>query len=163
MVTRCLLWGAHVSACPNHQTGRMTPLETRAVVAMSGTFGYELDLNRLTEAECGEVRAQIERFKRWAGLIGSGAYFRLAPPDGESDFTAWQFTSEDRREALLNLVVTHPRANPRSAHVCLRGLDPNACYRVDELGLCRQKRCGRYPARGAARQHCRKENSAAVS
>ena len=125
--------GAHVSACPNHQTGRMTPLETRAVVAMSGTFGYELDLNRLTEAECGEVRAQIERFKRWAELIGSGAYFRLVPPDGESDFTAWQFASEDRREALLNLVVTHPRANPRSAHVCLRGLDPNACYRVDEL------------------------------
>ena len=125
--------GAHVSACPNHQTGRMTPLETRAVVAMSGTFGYELDLNRLTEAECGEVRAQIERFKRWANLIGSGAYFRLVPPDGESDFTAWQFASEDRREVLLNLVVTHPRANPRSAHVCLRGLDPDACYRVDEL------------------------------
>ena len=46
---------------------------------MSGTFGYELDLNRLTEAECGEVRAQIERFKRWADLIGSGAYFRLVP------------------------------------------------------------------------------------
>ena len=79
------------------------------------------------------MRAQIERFKRWADLIGSGAYFRLVPPDGESDFTAWQFASEDRREALLSLVVTHPRANPRSAHVCLRGLDPNACYRVDEL------------------------------
>lgn len=124
--------GAHVSACPNHQTGRTVPLGTRAVVAMSGTFGYELDLNRLTPEECDAVRGQIEQFKRWARLIGGGDYFRLAPPE-TGDFTAWQFTAPDRREALLNLVVTHPRANPRCAHVCLRGLDPDARYRVDEL------------------------------
>ncbi len=124
--------GAHVSACPNHQTGRTTPLDTRAVVAMSGTFGYELDLNRLSDAECGAVRSQIARFKRWAGLIGGGAYFRLVPPQG-GYFTAWQFAAPDGGETLLNLVVTHPQANPRPIHLRLRGLRPDASYRVDEL------------------------------
>lgn len=54
--------GAHVSAVPNHQTGRITPLHTRGVVAMSGIFGYELDLLKLTEEEKDEVRSQIGEF-----------------------------------------------------------------------------------------------------
>ena len=58
--------GAHVSAVPNHQTGRITPLHTRGVVAMSGTFGYELDLLKLTEEEKDEVRSQIGEFRKYA-------------------------------------------------------------------------------------------------
>lgn len=123
--------GSHVSDCPNQQTGRTTPLATRATVAMSGTFGYEMDPNRLTDEECGQVRAQIDRFRRWEPLIRDGDYFRLSAPD--TDCTAWQFASCDAREALLCAVVTHPRANMPGAHIALCGLSSGAVYRVDEL------------------------------
>ena len=58
--------GSHVSACPNHQTGRITPLETRATVAMAGTFGYELDPMKLTE---GKRLRFVNRFKRFRVII----------------------------------------------------------------------------------------------
>lgn len=125
--------GAHVSACPNHQTGRSTPLWTRAVVAMSGTFGYELDLNRLSEEEAAEVTAQIETFKRDYRLIQDGDYYRLTDPAEEPRFVAWEFAAPD--QALINLVVTHPEANARPLHLWLRGLDPDALYRVERLDL----------------------------
>lgn len=124
--------GAHVSACPNHQTGRSVPLGTRAVVAMSGTFGYELDLNRLTGAECEEIKAQIARFKQWNSLIQNGALYRLSAPEAGHDFAAWQFVAPDGSETLLNMVVTHPRAGAPFIHLRLRGLAPDAVYRVDK-------------------------------
>ena len=125
--------GAHVSACPNHQTGRSVPLGTRAVVAMSGTFGYELDLNRLTKSECEEVRTQIARMDRWSSLIQSGDLYRISAPESGNDFTAWQFVSPDGSEALLDLVVTHPRAGAAFPHLRLRGLMSSALYQLDEV------------------------------
>ena len=64
--------GSHVSAVPNHQTGRITPLSTRAVVAMAGSFGYELDLNKLTEEEKHQVKQQIQTCKKYWKLIHQG-------------------------------------------------------------------------------------------
>lgn len=124
--------GAHVSACPNHQTGRTTPLDTRAVVAMSGTFGYELDLNKLTEEEKEQVRRQIQRFQAYYDLIQNGDYYRLTAPSENSYFTAWQFVAEDQSEALVSLVVTHPKANPNAVHFRLKGLAPDARYVLKE-------------------------------
>ena len=123
--------GAHVSACPNHQTGRTTPLWTRAVVAMSGTFGYELDLGKLTDEEKEQVRAQIQVFKQYYNLIQDGRYYRLTNPTTDHRFTAWQFVSDT--ESLVNLVLTHPEANARPLHIQLRGLEEDALYRVDSL------------------------------
>ena len=123
--------GAHVSACPNHQTGRTTPLWTRAVVAMSGTFGYELDLGKLTDEEKEQVRAQIHVFKQYYDLIQDGRYYRLTNPTTDHRFTAWQFVSDT--ESLVNLVLTHPEANARPLHIQLRGLEEDALYRVDSL------------------------------
>ena len=125
--------GAHVSACPNHQTGRTTPIDTRAVVAMSGTFGYELDLGKLKRAECTAVKNQIKRFKRLNDLIRTGDYYRLTDPAENAYFTAWQFAAEDGSEALLNLVVTHPQANPLPIHLCFRGLEEDAVYELDGI------------------------------
>lgn len=125
--------GAHVSACPNHQTGRTTPLWTRAVVAMSGTFGYELDLGRLTDEERAQVKEQIETFKRYYDVIQNGAYYRLSDPNTQPRYTAWQTVTGT--ESLVSLVLTHPEANARPLHLFLRGLDENALYRVDELQL----------------------------
>ena len=125
--------GAHVSACPNHQTGRTTPIDTRAVVAMSGTFGYELDLGKLKRAECTAVKNQIKRFKRLNDLIRTGDYYRLTDPAENAYFTAWQFAAEDGSEALLNLVVTHPQANPLPIHLCFCGLEEDAVYELDGI------------------------------
>lgn len=67
--------GSHVSAVPNHQTGRVTSLNTRGVVAMAGTFGYELNLGLLSDKEKEEVKDQVKKFKAYAPLIQNGDYY----------------------------------------------------------------------------------------
>lgn len=126
--------GAHVSCSPNHQTGRSTPLNTRGVVAMSGTFGFELDPAKLSAQEKAEIREQIRRFDTVRGLIDTGLLYRLSDPDGK-EFAAWMFVAEDGSEALLNLVLTGVEANPRPLHLRLKGLDADAAYRLAEAWL----------------------------
>ena len=123
--------GAHVSAVPNHQTGRITPLFTRGTVAMSGTFGYELDLTKLSEEELDEIKKQIVRFKEIQPLIHNGLYYRLSNVSDSVHYVAWQFVSPDRSRALVNIVVTNPLANSVPVHIRLKGLDSDAVYRID--------------------------------
>ena len=123
--------GSHVSASPNHQTGREVPLMTRAIVAMAGTFGYELDPRKLSADEKAMIREQIGTFNRYYDLIQRGKYLRLSDETDEEYYTSWGFVSEDKSEALLNLVVTDVRANPEVMYVRLHGLDPEAMYEVD--------------------------------
>ncbi len=118
--------GSHVSASPNHQTGRSTPIGTRSVVAMSGTFGYELDPGLLSEEEKAEIRRQIAQYHIWQDLIREGAYYRLC----HGTWTAWQFVSEDQDETLLNFVQTEVSGNPRPIHLRLKGLDANGRYQI---------------------------------
>ncbi|NLF20568.1 MAG: alpha-galactosidase [Clostridiaceae bacterium] len=124
--------GAHVSAVPNHQTGRVTSLATRAAVAMAGTFGYELDINLMTAAEKREVRMQIERFKELYELIQRGNYYRLASPL-EGSCTVWQMAAVDRSAALVTAVYHHVEANPRPVYVKLQGLEAEADYKLSLL------------------------------
>ena len=123
--------GAHVSASPNHQTGRSTPLRTRGVVAMSGAFGYELDLTKLSDEEKAEIRRQILQFRADEDTAQAGLYYRLT--DGENHwFTAWQTVSGDGARSIVNLVVQNPEPFARAMHVCLRGLQPEARYLIEE-------------------------------
>ena len=123
--------GAHVSASPNHQTGRKTPLSTRAAVAMYGTFGYELDLTKLTDDECEEIRQQIRLYKEIEPMIHEGLLYRLNDAAGKTRCVIWQNVSPDRSRSLLSIVVTDPHANEAPIHVRLKGLDPDAAYSVD--------------------------------
>lgn len=123
--------GAHVSASPNHQNGRQTSIGTRAAVAMSGTFGYELDPRKLSESDKNIIRQQIKDFNRFYFLIQKGRYYRLSDDERETYFTAWEFASEDKSEALLNLVMTNVHGNPVIPHIRLKGLDKDAIYKVD--------------------------------
>lgn len=123
--------GAHVSACPNHQTGRTTPLGTRATVAMAGTFGYELDPAKLTEEEKEEIRKQIGRFKEYYELIQRGDYFRLTAPSEERHYAAWEFVSPDQKEALVSVVASKVRTNDPPARVLLRGLKEEGIYLLE--------------------------------
>lgn len=126
--------GSHVSACPNHQTGRTTSLHTRGIVAMSGSFGYELDPQKLSEAEKEEICRQIGQFRLHRNLIFYGDYYRLTNAMTDDYFTAWQFAAKDASAALLNVVVVAPKANPYPIHVHLKGLQPEALYRQTETG-----------------------------
>lgn len=124
--------GSHVSAVPNHQTGRETKLFTRAVVAMAGTFGYELDLNLLTGEEKEEIREQIRDYKKYWHLIHSGSYYRLHDPEYDTEAAAWCFVSEKQDEMLLHVVSLDAHGNAPVIYIRCRGLDPAGIYQCVE-------------------------------
>lgn len=122
--------GSHVSTVPNHQTGRITPFETRGTVAMAGSFGYELDLNLLSDGEKQEVAEQIRQFKTYGPLIHNGKYYRLTNPMAE-DAALWEFAAQDGSEVLVQGMLFHAEANVLRRTVQLRGLDAEKRYRLD--------------------------------
>lgn len=123
--------GSHVSAVPNHQTGRITSMNTRGITAMSGTFGYELDLGKLSEAEKQEIREQIDAYHKYAPLIQNGRYYRLTNPF-EDEACIWQFVSVDQREVLVNAVMLEMHGNMTVNYAKLQGLKEDAVYRDEK-------------------------------
>lgn len=125
--------GAHVSAAPNHQTGRMTPFYTRGVVAMAGTFGYELDLGKVSAEEQELVRDQLATFRRDYEITHEGDYYRLADPyDTRHELSAWMHVYEDR--AVVSAVSLSSHGNCLMRYLRLKGLDPEAVYEIEERG-----------------------------
>ncbi|MBD5520434.1 MAG: alpha-galactosidase [Lachnospiraceae bacterium] len=127
--------GAHVSASPNHQTGRSISIHTKGVVAMAGTFGYELNPDVLTKEEKEEIKEQIACFKKNEALISTGDYYRLSNPY-KDEYAAWMFVSEDANEALLSVVMLKMHGNMTVNYVKLRGLKADAIYKNEETGQC---------------------------
>lgn len=121
--------GSHVSASPNHQTNRVTPIETRADVAYFGTFGYELDLLKLSEEEKAEVRRQIAFMKEKRELIQKGIFYRLKSPF-EGNVTAWMIVSEDQKKALVGYYRVMQPVNIGFVRLKLKGLKEDTCYKV---------------------------------
>jgi alpha-galactosidase len=123
--------GAHVSAAPNHQTGRLTPISTRAAVAFFGAFGYELDTTALTPTERAAVRDQVAFFKAHRELFQFGRFVRLRSPFAEDgNETGWMVVSPDRRRAIVGWYRVLNRPNPRPARLALRGLASELEYRI---------------------------------
>ncbi len=121
--------GAHVSIVPNHQVGRITPISARGNVAMQGQFGYELDLNKLSETEIEAVKEQIKTYKRLGEVFHKGDLYRLITPD--NNYVSNEFISEDKnRIVLVNSVL---RAVPNSPvyYLLLKGLDREAMYQIE--------------------------------
>ena len=125
--------GTHVSAVPNHQTGRITSMKTRGVVAMAGTFGYELNLGHLTEAEKEEIRRQIREYRAHAELVQTGLYYRLTNPF-EDSLAAWQFVSKDYSETLVSAVAQEIHGYMIIPYLKLRGLKSGAMYQDQATG-----------------------------
>lgn len=123
--------GSHVSAVPNHQTGRITPVETRGTVAMAGSFGYELDLNLLSDGEKEEVKEQIKTFKKYYNLTHEGEYYRLTNPMENRLYAAWEFVSQDQSEALVHGMQILAQPSGPSIHIPVRGLKADAMYEVN--------------------------------
>lgn len=126
--------GSHVSAVPNHQTGRVTPLKSRGITAMSGSFGFELDLNKLTDEEKEEVKLQIALFKEYGPLIHNGKYYRLSDPFREK-YAIWEYVSRDAKKVLVHALIFRTEPNMLRYPIRLRGLDPDKKYRLREDGV----------------------------
>lgn len=121
----------HVSAVPNHQTNRVTSLETRGNVAYAGIFGYELDMTKMTEAELEELRAQTALAKKIQPLVLDGEFYRLRSPY-ESNECAWEVGSPDGSSAFVlcsRVMTVITRKRYYDARIRLKGLDENATYR----------------------------------
>lgn len=125
--------GSHVSAVPNHQTGRVTSMHTRGVAAMSGTFGYELNPALLNAKEKAEIRAQLAQYREYQELIREGDYYRLSNPF-QDNFAAWMVVSDDRSKALVSVIRLTAEANPPAAYVTLKGMEEDAFYREKTTG-----------------------------
>lgn len=126
--------GSHVSQVPNHQTGRITSLKTRGIVAMPGTFGYELDLGKLSDEEKEEVKVQVKTYKKFAKLIADGDYYRLSNPY-EDIVAAWAIVSEDKSEALVSAVMQEIHGNMPYSFVKVYGLESGANYKDANTGM----------------------------
>lgn len=123
--------GAHVSACPNHIVGRSTPFETRGHVALDGTFGYELDITKLSAEEKEKVKKQIELYHRYDHLVREGEYHRIASWQENHLYDCWEVAAKDQSEAVVTYVQVLAGANVRSRKIRLKGLDAKAVYRLE--------------------------------
>lgn len=119
--------GAHIS-----DSGKFVPLQTKAVVAMCGTFGYELDASKLSEEEQDICREQSDLFRKYYPIIFSGDYYRLSNPFEVGNMTAWQHVTKDKTESLLSVVVTNLTCNGPQEYVKAKGLIPDAMYRIND-------------------------------
>ena len=127
------MWGAHVSAVPNDQVGRLTSLDTRAAVAYFGDFGYELDITKMAADELATIKKQVAFYKQYRHLFQFGKFYRLDNPDTNNDNVyGWQVVNEDRSEAILARFQILNGANPAYIRVYFAGLDPEVTYTVND-------------------------------
>lgn len=131
----------HVSAVPNQQVGRITPIEQRGAVAMAGTFGYELDLTKLSQNELDQIKEQVELYKKIRPIVQFGDLYRLETPwahaskNEATDFVAWENVSKDKKCVVFTVVWTYSEANVPPEHILLQGLKENTKYKVVESSI----------------------------
>ncbi|MEE3352432.1 MAG: alpha-galactosidase [Saccharofermentanaceae bacterium] len=122
--------GAHVSICPNHVTGRNVPFMTRGHVALAGTFGYELDITKLSEEDLTEIKRQTVLFHRYNDLIRNGDYYRIASVRDNGAYDCYGVVSKDKSEMLLTFIHVINRPCTPNRFIHLKGLDGEKRYRV---------------------------------
>lgn len=127
--------GAHVSIVPNHQTNRITPIKTRGNVAFFGAFGYELDLNELSEGDLRIVKEQIAFYKKYRTIIHNGTFYRLLSPFDDDNQTAWMIVSHDKKTAIVAHYKTLNEVNAPYRRLKLKGLDNDGLYNVGQNSL----------------------------
>ena len=127
--------GAHVSDCPNHTVGRSTPFQTRGHVALSGTFGYELDVTRIPEEDRNQIPNQVALYHKYNDLIRQGDYYRLKNYSDNHYEDAWSVVAKDKSEVLVTFVQVLARPNRHSTRLTLKGLEPNAKYQDEDTKI----------------------------
>lgn len=122
--------GAHVSDCPNHTVGRVTPFETRGYVALAGTFGYELDVTRIPEEDRNMIPAQVAMYHKYNDLVREGDYYRIAHYADNHYYDCYAVVAKDKSEALITYVQVLGRPNYHSRRIRIPGLDPEGTYEI---------------------------------
>ena len=123
--------GAHVSDCPNHAIGRTTPFETRGHVALAGTFGYELDVTKISEEDRSMIPKQVAMYHKYNDLVREGDYYRTASYSENHYFDCYGVVSKDKKEALYTFVQVMNIPNYRSRRIYFKGLDPDQKYEIE--------------------------------
>lgn len=124
---------SHLSAVPNHQIGRITPIKTRGNVAMSAEFGYELDLSKLNDEDKEEIKNQVKTYKEIRNIISFGDFYRLESPfDGNE--AAWMFVTEDKREFIVFYFKVLVVPNAPDKYLRLRGINDDFNYMLIDNG-----------------------------
>ncbi|MDR3319271.1 MAG: alpha-galactosidase [Clostridiales bacterium] len=124
----------HVSVCPNHQTGRVTPFSTRGIIACNCRFGYELNVDALSDAERAEIKLQTANYRAIEPLIADGELYRLKSPFDGADF-AFLIVAKDADTAVLSYMRGLAECNQPQEYLKLIGLDKDKTYRIRELNL----------------------------
>lgn len=128
--------GAHVSDCPNHTVGRVTPFETRGIVALAGTFGYELDVTKIAQEERDMIPGQVAMYHKYNDLVREGEYYRIASYSQNHKYDCWEVVSQDQKEALVTFVQVLNRANFKSRNIKLKGLKKDVVYKLEGEDIC---------------------------
>lgn len=123
--------GAHVSDCPNHTVGRVTPFETRGYVALAGTFGYELDITKIAKEEQEMIPKQVAMYHKYNDLVREGDYYRIASYTQNHEYDCYMVVSKDQKEALVTFVQVLNRPNCHSRNLHLQGLNPDFNYVIE--------------------------------
>ncbi|MGN0141492.1 MAG: alpha-galactosidase [Roseburia sp.] len=126
--------GAHVSDCPNHTVGRVTPFATRGNVALAGTFGYELDITKIPEEDRAQIPGQVALYHKYNDLVRQGDYYRIASYARNHAYDCYEVVAKDKSEALITFVQVLNRPNYHSRRIRIPGLAPEKRYRVEESG-----------------------------
>ena len=126
--------GAHVCCAPNHTTGRILPFETRGHVALSGTFGYELDITKIPDEDREMIPAQTQQYHQFHALIADGDYYRIHSWNDERPYDCWGTVAKDGSEALFTYVQVLAKPNQHSKKIRLDGLDPQGVYELRTYG-----------------------------
>ena len=123
--------GAHISDCPNHTVGRVTPFETRGYVALAGTFGYELDITKISKEEQEMIPQQTKMYHKYNDLVRRGDYYRLASFSSNHEYDCYMVVSKDKKEALITYVQVLAQPNCHSRKLFLKGLSEDMTYRIE--------------------------------
>ena len=123
--------GAHVSDCPNHTVGRVTPFETRGYVALAGTFGYELDVTKIPQEDRDQIPEQVKMYHKYNDLVREGEYYRIASYSVNHEYDCYMVVSEDKREALVTFIQVLNRPNCKSRKIKLKGLSEGLDYTIE--------------------------------
>ena len=127
--------GAHVSVCPNHTVGRNTPFETRGYVALAGTFGYELDITKLSDEDKEMVKKQTAMYHQFNDIVREGDYYRIASYRENHLYDCFQVVSKDKKTSLVVYVQVLNEANMKSRNLKLQGLQADLVYSVKEMDM----------------------------
>lgn len=123
--------GAHVSDCPNHTVGRVTPFETRGYVALAGTFGYELDVTKIPAEDRAMIPDQVAMYHKYNDLVRTGDYYRVASYQQNRMYDCYMVVAKDKSEALVTFIQVMGRPNTHSRRILLKGLCPDKKYRIE--------------------------------